>query len=57
MSEEPKIKHQKCKICDHVFICDYCNGDIGCWCWEAELRETEVNATCYKWEWNGIDEK
>ena len=57
MSEEPKIKHQKCKICDHVLTCDYCNGDIGYWCWEAELRETEANDTCHKWEWNGIDEK
>ena len=59
--DEPKIKHQKCKICDHVIPFTHPDGNIVYWCWEGNdaynYLEVDGNDRCHKWVWNGVDEK
>ena len=60
MIDEPKIKHQKCKICDHCLVYDYGPGDAFYWCWNDDKlnpKQVEGIDRCHKWTWNGIDEK
>ena len=58
--DELKIKNQKCKICDHCMVNDYGPGDTLYWCWNNDVynpEQVEGTDRCYKWIWNGIDEK
>ena len=56
-NDEPKTKHQRCKICDHCLLIDYYYGDKGYWCWYGDLKEINPKDYCMHWTWNGIDEK
>ena len=56
--EEPKIKHQKCKICEHVNTFRLDLNYVMYYCWDDDgPKEVEPSDRCHKWTWNGVDEK